>query len=116
MSDLKKIPVQYDFGWEVQEGTAEYDATTGTLTMQIRPGGAVHELLAGSDRNDEIRALSFAWTTKRAHHELDLVGALVAALHADSCDHADRDCGMVESDAAVISGILKKYGVQAVLA
>lgn len=65
MTDQKKIPVQYEFGWESVEGLAEYDADTHVLTMRVKPGGPVDALLAGTDQNNQIRALSFAWTPTR---------------------------------------------------
>lgn len=60
----RKIPVQYEFRWETVEGLAEYDPEGHVLTIRIRPGGPVDALLAGTDQDNQVRALSFAWTAK----------------------------------------------------
>jgi hypothetical protein len=109
----RNIPVliNYDFSTPVG-GQALFDPETGVLTMTLRPG-PVRDLVADSSEFGVVVGMSIQSNYPIGYPKTidSLASDLVTALHENSCDHADRDCGLVESDEAIIRSVLAKHGV-----
>lgn len=112
MTEPRNIPILFNYDYSRPVGRAKFDAETGVLAMTLRPG-EVRDFVAGSRDDGVVLGLSI-----QMGHPVDLptsidslASDLVDALHENSCDHADRDCGLVESDEAIVRSVLAKYGV-----
>lgn len=108
----REIPVLFNYDYSEPKGRGRFDPETGVLEMTLKPG-PVRDLVAGSSEVGVVVGLSIQGTYPLGYPAsvASLAGDLVGALHNNSCDHADRDCGLVESDLTIVRSVLAKYGV-----
>lgn len=108
----RNIPILFNYDYSEPVGRGLFDPETGVLEMTLKPG-SVRDLVAGSSDTGVVLGMSIQSTYPIGYPSdiSSLAGALVTALHNNSCDHADRDCGLVESDEAIIRSVLAEYGV-----